>query len=88
MLGLQFAENAKELRIKCLAPRGAGETAGLAPGDVLLKLDGQELHQNDELTALIRQHHLGDKLEIEFRRGEQTLKHQLTLGPQSTGQNP
>jgi serine protease Do len=88
LLGFQIAEDAKELRIRTLAPRGAAETAGLAPGDVLLKFAGQELRRNKELTALIVRHKPGDKLEIEVRRGDETLKHQLTLGPYGTGQNP
>ncbi len=88
LLGVQIAEGVKELRIKTIAPRGAAETVGLAPGDVLLKLDGRELHENDELTASIWQRKSGDKLEVEFRRGAETLKHQLTLGQNSSGKNP
>jgi serine protease Do len=88
MLGVQVAEVAKELRIGSIVPRGAAEKAGLEPGDVLLKLGGQELHQRKELTASIRQHRSGDKVDVEFRRGAEILKHQLTLGGNSTGQNP
>jgi putative serine protease PepD len=88
MLGVQVAEVAKELRIRSIAPRGAAEKAGLERDDVLLKLGDRELHQKEDLTASIRQHGSGDKVEVAFRRRAETLKHQITLGRNSPGQNP
>ena len=88
MLGVQVVEVAKELRIGCIAPRGEAEKAGLQPGNVLLTLAGQKLQQKDELAASIRKHRSGEEVEIEVRRGTETLKQQLTLGQNSIGRNP
>jgi serine protease Do len=87
-LGLHVVEVAKELRIGVIAPHGAAEKAELHAGDVLLGFGGQKVQQKDELTAAIRKHRAGEEVEIEFRRGTETLKHQLTLGQTNSGRNP
>ncbi len=87
LLGAHVVEAAKELRVAVLAPKGAAETAGLQPGDVLLTFGGQKLQQPSDFTGSIRKRRPGESVEIEFRRGTETLKRQLTLGQDSSGQN-
>ena len=49
-------------------------------GDVLLKFDGAELSRYRELPPLIERRKPGDEVEIEVRRGEETLKLKAKLG--------
>jgi serine protease Do len=61
-------------------PEGAAAKGGLKAGDVVMKFAGKEVRSFRELTAEIRQHKPGEKVEVEFRRGETTSKVSVTLG--------
>ena len=47
---------------------------------MLLKFDGRQLHNYDELPPLVQQHQPGDKVKLELRRGSEILQLQVTLG--------
>ena len=52
---------------------GSGaEKAGLKPGDVIMKIDGEPVTIFEDIRLIISQHRPGDKLEVEFTRDEQT----------------
>ena len=52
---------------------GSGaEKAGLKPGDVIMKIDGEPVTIFEDIRLIIAQHRAGDKLEVEFTRDEQT----------------
>ncbi|MFP1626763.1 S1C family serine protease [Streptomyces sp. 5K101] len=63
-----------------VTPDGPAAKAGVKPGDVITKVDGQRVHSGEELIVKIRAHRPGDRLELTIRRGgdERTLT--LTLG--------
>jgi serine protease Do len=61
-------------------PDGAAAKAGLKAGDVVTKFAGKEVRSFREVTAEIRQHKPGEKVEVEFRRGEIIAKVSVTLG--------
>jgi serine protease Do len=88
LLGIHPADDVEEARVGNIISGSGAEKAGLKPGDVLLKFGGQELHQYVELPPLVEQHRPGDKVEIELRRGTETLTLQVTLGQHHTGQDP
>ncbi|MEV0924138.1 trypsin-like peptidase domain-containing protein [Streptomyces spongiicola] len=63
---------------------GPAAEAGIRPGDVITKVDGQRVHNGEELIVKIRAHRPGDRLELTLLRdgGERTRT--VTLGS-STG---
>ncbi|MFB8078051.1 S1C family serine protease [Streptomyces sp. NPDC056013] len=67
-----------------VTPGGPAATAGLRPGDVITKVDGQRVHNGEELIVKIRAHRPGDRLELTLTRDGKELTKTLTLGS-STG---
>ncbi|WP_405857301.1 trypsin-like peptidase domain-containing protein [Streptomyces sp. NBC_00090] len=59
---------------------GPAAKAGLRPGDVITKVDGQRVHNGEELIVKIRAHRPGDKLQLTLTRGGKELTKTLTLG--------
>ncbi|MEU6621702.1 trypsin-like peptidase domain-containing protein [Streptomyces litmocidini] len=59
---------------------GPAAKAGLRPGDVITKVDGQRVHNGEELIVKIRAHRPGDKLELTLSRDGKELTKTLTLG--------
>lgn len=56
---------------------GAAARAGLLPGDVLLSLDGTELHYRDQFETLRRRLRPGDGVTLVVARGSRELKLRL-----------
>ncbi|MEF9885193.1 S1C family serine protease [Streptomyces sp. P9-A4] len=63
-----------------VTPGGPAAQAGLRPGDVITKVDGQRVHNGEELIVKIRAHRPGDKLELTLTRNGKELTKTLTLG--------
>ncbi|MFE2015938.1 trypsin-like peptidase domain-containing protein [Streptomyces sp. NPDC059491] len=63
-----------------VTPGGPAAKAGLRPGDVITKVDGQRVHNGEELIVKIRAHRPGDKLELTLTRNGKELTKTLTLG--------
>ncbi|MEU2115641.1 trypsin-like peptidase domain-containing protein [Streptomyces sp. NPDC016459] len=63
-----------------VTPGGPAAKAGLRPGDVITKVDGQRVHNGEELIVKIRAHRPGDRLELTLTRGGKELTKTLTLG--------
>ncbi|MEU5220250.1 trypsin-like peptidase domain-containing protein [Streptomyces sp. NPDC020807] len=63
-----------------VTPGGPAAKAGLRPGDVITKVDGQRVHNGEELIVKIRAHRPGDQLELTLTRGGKELNKTLTLG--------
>ncbi|MEU0400943.1 trypsin-like peptidase domain-containing protein [Streptomyces sp. NPDC006197] len=59
---------------------GPAAKAGLRPGDVITKVDGQRVHSGEELIVKIRAHRPGDRLELTLSRDGKELTKTLTLG--------
>ncbi|MFF9431965.1 trypsin-like peptidase domain-containing protein [Streptomyces sp. NPDC014746] len=59
---------------------GPAAKAGLRPGDVITKVDGQRVHNGEELIVKIRAHRPGDRLELTLTRNGKELTKTLTLG--------
>ncbi|MFF9848812.1 S1C family serine protease [Streptomyces litmocidini] len=59
---------------------GPAAKAGLRPGDVITKVDGQRVHNGEELIVKIRAHRPGDELELTLSRDGKELTKTLTLG--------
>jgi serine protease Do len=79
-LGVAPDESRDDARIGRVIPGSAAEKAGIQVGDMILKLDGNELKEYAELQSQIRSREPGDEIEIEVRRGEEIVKIKATLG--------
>ena len=63
----------------------AAEAAGLKPGDVIIKCDGQTIETLDELNEIRDQHQVGDTLTLTIVRNGAKSDISITLGEDRTG---
>ncbi|MFJ6695696.1 S1C family serine protease [Streptomyces sp. NPDC091272] len=63
-----------------VTPDGPGAKAGIKPGDVITKVDGERVHSGEELIVKIRSRRPGEQLELTLRRGGKEQKVTLRLG--------
>ncbi|MFF4209867.1 trypsin-like peptidase domain-containing protein [Streptomyces sp. NPDC001796] len=59
---------------------GAGDKAGVKPGDVITEVDGVRVHSGEELIIRTRAHRPGDRLELTVVRGGAERRITLVLG--------
>ncbi|MGM9662214.1 MAG: S1C family serine protease [Oscillospiraceae bacterium] len=62
-----------------VTPGGAGDLAGIQPGDVVIRADGQELAENDDLIAIRDTHRVGDTLTLDVCRGGEHFTAEVVL---------
>lgn len=58
---------------------GGAFNAALEPGDVILAVDGEEIHSVKELQAIRRTHRVEDVVTVTYRRNGQTAEVEVTL---------
>lgn len=89
-LGVEYQMITKQSAILNSLPQGAyvvnvvanspAESAGIKPGDVIVKIDGKEIkEEKGGLAALIIKYKAGDTVGLEIWRDNETLKLQVTL---------
>ena len=61
-------ERREGARISAVSPGGGAERAGLQSGDVIVEVEGTEVTSVDELILAIRQHEVGEQVEITYLR--------------------
>ncbi|MEU6039346.1 trypsin-like peptidase domain-containing protein [Actinomadura sp. NPDC047616] len=66
--GVRIPEQAQG-GVQPLVKGGPAERAGLRPGDVITKLDGQPIEDPSELAARIRSKAPGDRIKVTYQRG-------------------
>jgi serine protease Do len=60
---------------------GSGaEKAGLRTGDVILKVNGEDMSEQEDLLNIISKHKVGDTLKVTILRNEEERTVQVTLG--------
>ena len=57
----------------------AAQEAGLEPGDVITRVDDQEITSADSLIATIRSYRPGDEVTLTFQRGDEEQTATATL---------
>lgn len=77
--GARVGEKGKD-GAPAVTPGGPAAKAGIEPGDVITKVDGQRVHSGEELIVKIRAHRPGDRLELTLERGDAERTMTLTLG--------
>ena len=55
-----------------MVPGSPAAKAGLWPGDIIVKIDGEQVIQG--LTSLLYQHSVGDVVTIEYVRPDESIK--------------
>lgn len=58
---------------------GAGADAGLEKGDVITKIDGQEIHKMAELQEAMVKHSPGDQITVTYLRNKKEYSKKITL---------
>lgn len=58
---------------------GAAEKAGIIVGDVITKIDGEEVKNMAHLKYFLFKHNVGDKIKVTFIRGTEEMEKELTL---------
>ncbi|HUI63741.1 MAG TPA: Do family serine endopeptidase [Bacteroidota bacterium] len=70
---------AKGVLVQKTVSGGAGESAGVKDGDVILSVDGKEVNAPNELQSYIATHHPGDAVTLKIYRDGKTFEKQVTL---------
>ena len=65
--------------VRTIYPNGPAGQAGLAQGDIIVGLDGQQITSMDELVLQIRNRQVGDKVKITYYRGSDKKDTDVTL---------
>ena len=65
--------------IKSTVKNGAADKVGLQPGDVILKLEGVEVHSKAEFDEQLSYYRPGDKLKVVFRREGKEISSSISL---------
>lgn len=63
---------------------GPADKAGLKEGDIITKIDGVAIDQDNSLSALVNKHTVGDKVELTVFRGDSETTIEATLGAAPT----
>jgi S1-C subfamily serine protease len=91
-LGLQTSDtaNGEGAEIAQATANGPAEKAGLQAGDVVVKVDGQDVTGANDVAAAIEDNKPGDKVQVTVRRGgsEQTIDVTLGQRPDSVQAQP
>jgi pimeloyl-ACP methyl ester carboxylesterase len=65
--------------VDAVIPGSTAEAIGLKPGDVIVAIDGAKVEGPGGVIRAIGKHKAGDPSTIEYRRGDESLKQDLTL---------
>jgi serine protease Do len=80
ILGVSGEIDVDEPRLGGVKADGPAAKAGMKAGDVVTKFAGKDIRSFQELTDEVKQHKPGEKVELEYRRGDATVKVSVTLG--------
>lgn len=76
---IESTDNGGQVSIYTVSEGGGAEEAGLLPGDVLLRADGQTLHSIHDLMAVRRTHLVGDTMTLTVLRDGRTFDADVPL---------
>jgi serine protease Do len=73
-------EKSKGALVADIIPGGAAEAAGIQRGDVIVKFDGKEIDEMNELPRMVAATPVGKEVEVEVLREGKPLKIKLKVG--------
>ncbi len=80
-LGIVIGHERAGVRILQMLPGSGAEEAGLAPDDVITRIDEERIYDTETLIARISAREIGDTVAVEFRRGKEYLDTVVVLTP-------
>jgi S1-C subfamily serine protease len=81
-LGLSAATGAL---VQDVTSGSGADSAGLQSGDVVVKFGGDTISSADDLSAAVRKHQPGEKVDVTYQRGNQKSTASVTLGSRPPG---
>jgi membrane protease YdiL (CAAX protease family) len=80
VLGVFGHDHREGCQVDQVVPDTGAAKAGIAPGDVMTKFDGQPIASFSDLSATVRQHKVGDEVTIELTRKGEHVSIEVVLG--------
>jgi serine protease Do len=80
MLGVTTEKADKGVEVQDLTKESGAAKAGLKEGDVITKIDDKKIEDPDDLSAAIKAHKPGDKVNITYLRDDKEQKATAELG--------
>lgn len=78
--GVRISEDEENPDAQPVTPDGPASEAGLQPGDIVLRFDGQPVTSPAELIVAVRARAPGESIELSVRRGEEEFEVTVELG--------
>ncbi|MFN8515906.1 MAG: trypsin-like peptidase domain-containing protein [Chloroflexia bacterium] len=75
--GLQVQQGAL---VTAVTPDGPAAQANIAPGDVIIAIDGKQITKDNTLTLVLLSYKPGDQIAVTVARGSERFNAQVTLG--------
>jgi serine protease Do len=79
-IGVKGTQDSDVAKIEEVFPDAPAAKAGIKPGDVIMKFDGQAITNFASLSSQVGNKKPGDKVKLEIRRGEESLELELVVG--------
>lgn len=77
--GFNNLEDTQGVTFECVdAPDGPADKAGLVGGDIITRFDGQEIHDEDQMSDLMVATPIGKTVDVEYLRDGEKKKTKLT----------
>jgi len=89
-LGLVTEQQADGISIAAIQSQSAASETELAPSDLIAKIDGVDISQRSELTAILNEHRVGDEVTLTIKRDDEQKEIKIKLSaphliPPATG---
>ena len=65
--------------VASVSDNGGAKKAGLKEGDVITKIDGQEVGTMNKINTILVKYNIGDTVEVEYVRDKETKTTKVTL---------
>lgn len=82
-LGVSLQEDAETATIKEVFKDSPAAAAGLKPGDVVVRFKGERVHTAEDLIELVGETKVDERVSLEVRRGDETIRVRVTLRKRS-----
>jgi len=79
-IGVQGDPKSDEAKVARVFPRSPAQKAGVKPNDVIVRYGNREVTDFESLQMCVNDSQPGDKVSLEVRRGEETVKLELVIG--------
>ena len=79
MLGIQMEQDDDSTSISGVIKESPAENGGLKVGDVLIKVDDDEISRPSDVIAAVSRKQAGDEVVVEVQRDDETLSKKIML---------